>query len=249
MRKTGSHPYPDNSGGDQNIATQARASHTAPGHRIRSLRRESILFALAGVAVGYLFQSALPSERPTDVAVGELHRKNETSKGAYAAVIEQLVKNTSDTVRVRLDSARGRLWLLASDHVAVYDTDRRVQLHRIALPVWTVADFICAPDLALDAHGRAYISNNVQPIIVQIDLDNVRVIEHRLDVVSAGQAEIGFGALRFTPEGVLLGVSALGRTLWKIDLAARSAEAVHGPPEGQECDMKGSEWSESRLGP
>lgn len=129
-------------------------------------------------------------------------------------------------LRVRADPSRHRLWVLTVSDVYVYDTRRVALIRRIPLPQWSVADFMCAPALALDRRGAAFVSNNVQPRLLEIDPDTLRAREHALRLVSAKKWDIGFGALAFGQDGSLFAVSALAGALFKIDLASGRAKEI-----------------------
>jgi hypothetical protein len=118
--------------------------------------------------------------------------------------------------------------VLALEHVYVYDTERRTLLRRVTLPNWSVADFdfMCPPDMVLDRTGTALVSNNVQPRLLQIDPTDFQTREHYLSLISQKQWEIGFGALAFESNGTLFALSALGGSLFKIDLAQQTAEEI-----------------------
>ena len=127
-----------------------------------------------------------------------------------------------------MDTARNRLWVLGIDHVYVYDIARKHLIRRIALPEWSVteADFTCLPDIALDRSGTAFISNNVQPRLWQIDGDSFRLQEHVIRLINRESWDIGFGGLAFAPDGTLFGITALAASLWRIDIGTASAHQV-----------------------
>jgi hypothetical protein len=137
----------------------------------------------------------------------------------------------AEAIRARVDAARERLWVLTLDHVDVYDTASRRPLGRVELPSGSMADFVCPPDLVLNDAGVAFVSNNVQPILLEIDITARRIREHHLATISPKQWEVGFGRLAFGPDGTLFAVSAAGRTVWRIDVAAGVA---HELPAGTE---------------
>jgi len=68
-----------------------------------------------------------------------------------------------DSLRIRTDASRSRHWVLGLDHVRVYDTASKKLIRQITLPNWSVARFICEPDIALDKSGSAFVSSNVEP--------------------------------------------------------------------------------------
>jgi hypothetical protein len=141
-------------------------------------------------------------------------------------ILEKHHRDDATVLRVRRDSGRQRLWVLTLDHVYVYDIESLELIRPIRLPEWFVADFMCAPDLVVDRSGTAFVSNNVQPRIVQIGADDFRVIEHELRLVSAKRWDIGFGALAFGTDGTLFGLSALAGSLFRIDLPQGTATEI-----------------------
>ena len=146
-------------------------------------------------------------------------------------------KHEPDALRVRTDLERHRLWVLTVDQVYVYDTRKLALIRRIALPNWSVAEpgFMCPPDMAIDRNGTAFVSNNVQPWLVQIGPAEFKPIEHELKLVSPKQWEVGFGALTFAADGTLFAVSALAGSRFRIDLDSRTATEI-GPVANEACE-------------
>src|SRR5262245_12460188 len=141
-------------------------------------------------------------------------------------------------LRVKVDGARSRLWVLGMDDVRVYDIVTNQQLRRIALPNWDVARFICDPDLVLDASGSAIISSNVRSKLWRIDADDFELKEREIRLDGRDQWDIGFGALMLAADGNLLALSSTGGWLWKIDLDAGTARLWNwGVPLLNVCDL------------
>lgn len=133
---------------------------------------------------------------------------------------------SQQALRVRVDTARNRLWVLGVDDVYVYDIAKKHLIRRIALPGWSVTEFICLPDMALDRSGTAFISHNLQPRLWQIDVHSFELKEHVIRLLGREHWDIGFGGLAFAPDGTLFGVSALAGSLWRIDIGNASAHQV-----------------------
>jgi len=129
-------------------------------------------------------------------------------------------------LRVKVDTARNRLWVLGPDDLYVYDMAKRHLILRIALPGWSVTDFICPPDIALDRAGTAFISDNAQPRLWRIDADSFHLTEHAVRLLNKEHWDIGFGGLAFAADGTLFGVTASGGSLWSIDLLNARAHQV-----------------------
>jgi len=144
----------------------------------------------------------------------------------HDALLEKRHRGDRHALRMREDAARHRLWVLTVEHVYVYDTRKLRLIRQIRLPNWSVADFICSPDMVLDQSGTAFVSNNVQSRLLQIGPANFRKKEHELRLISARQWETGFGGLAFGSDGTLFALSSLAGSLFKVDLASRSAKEI-----------------------
>jgi hypothetical protein len=160
------------------------------------------------------------------------------SRLPYGSLLEAHQSGSQQALRVRVDAARNRLWVLGLDHVYVYDIANKRLIRRIALPGWSVASFICPPDMALDRSGAAFISHNVQPRLWQIDADSFQLKEHVIRLLNREGWEIGFGGLAFAPDGTLFGVTALAGSLWWIDIGnARAHQIELDAPVLDACDL------------
>lgn len=144
----------------------------------------------------------------------------------YASLLEAHRDGSRQALRVRVDTVRNRLWVLGFDHVYVYDIATKHLMRRIALPGWSVTEFICPPDMALDRSGTAFISHNVQPRLWQIDTDSFQLQEHAIRLLDRERWKIGFGALAFAPDGTLFGITALAGSLWRIDIGKANAYQI-----------------------
>lgn len=145
---------------------------------------------------------------------------------SYRSLIEDSLDGDRQVLRVRVDAARDRLWVLGIEHVDVYDITQKRLIRRIPLPGWYVAELICPPDMALDRSGTVVISDNVQPRLWQVAGDTFQVTEHALRLVNREHVDIGFGGLAFAADGSLFGIAATGGSLWRIDLDSASARQV-----------------------
>jgi hypothetical protein len=131
-----------------------------------------------------------------------------------------------DALRIRTDTAHNRSWVLGLDHVRVYDTVKKKLIRQIALPNWSVARFVCMPDMALDRSGSAFISSNVQARLWRVDADSFEVKEHEIILHGREQWDVGFGALAFAADGSLYALTSSAGSLWKIDIAKASASMI-----------------------
>jgi len=159
----------------------------------------------------------------------EIRSQNLSEGRADSADLRQETQGTSerDVLRIREDLVRNRLWVLALDEVRVYDTaatGKRL-IRKIALPNWSVVGFrnVCAPDMALDRAGSAFISSNGQARLLRIDADRFDLKDHAISFHERGGRDIGFGALAFATDGTLFARTTPGGLLWKIDIAKASA--------------------------
>ena len=152
-------------------------------------------------------------------------RSTATARAAPADVL-------NNGLRIRRDEARNRIWLLGLDGVRVYDSVNGQLIRTIELPNWSVARFICDPDMVLDSSGSAFISSNVQARLWRIDADGFEVKEHEISLHGREQWETGFGALAFAADGALYALASSAGSLWKIDVAKASASMIepNNPP-------------------
>ena len=151
-----------------------------------------------------------------------------SSQPPQGSLLDTSWAGSQQPLRVRVDTARNRLWILGLDYVDVYDISKRQLIRRIELPDWYVADLICEPDLALDRSGTAFISDNIQPRLWQIDPESFQLKEHVIRLLKREHWDIGFGGLAFAPDGSLFGVTASGGSLWSIDIGNAAAHQVEG---------------------
>ena len=155
------------------------------------------------------------------------------------AVLQHRSHLDQRTLRVRIDAMRNRAWVLAADHVDVYDRQNWGLIRRIELPAWVVADFVCAPDVAFDPSGIAFVSHNLEAKLWQIDPDTFELKHHVIRLVNRDHLDIGFGGLVFAPDCTLFGAASTGGSLWRIDVAGASAYEVNVDAPGMdECTGK-----------
>jgi len=141
-----------------------------------------------------------------------------------------------DALRVMTDTARNRRWVLGLDDVRVYDTVKKRLIRKIVLPSWSVARFICNPDMVLDGLGSAYISSNVQAKIWRIDAASFEVKEHKISLLGRERWDVGFGALAFATDGTLYALTSTVGSLWKVDVAREDASMIEpNDPPSKAC--------------
>ena len=127
-------------------------------HETRVFTRLLAAAVLIAGAVVYA-QPDLPYTAPPTAM-----RPVEMSQSASAReIMRRHASGDLQALRMRMDAERQRLWVLTSEHVHVYDMNTLELVRRVALPDWPVAEFVCPPDIVLDATGAAFVSSNVQP--------------------------------------------------------------------------------------
>lgn len=136
------------------------------------------------------------------------------------------VHREQNVLRVRVDAAHFRTWVLSLDDVAVYETSTQKLIRRIKLPPWSVAAVVCPPDMALDIQGTAFISHNLEPRIWEIRVDGFELTEHTLRLSGKEHLDIGFGRLVIAKDGTLEGRASTGGSAWKIDLHEGAAREI-----------------------
>ncbi len=144
----------------------------------------------------------------------------------YGALLKAQRHDERGALRVKVDTARNRLWVLGLEHVHVYDIVGKRLIRRVALPKWSVARVSCPPDMTLDRSGAAFISSNAEPKLWKIDAENFSIREYEIRLQTREGWDIGFGALAFAADGALFALTAHAGSLWRIDIDNSSANEV-----------------------
>lgn len=131
-------------------------------------------------------------------------------------------------LRVRLDVRRDRLWVLDVGRVHVVDLVTNRRIRTIALPNWMFSahEDLCLPDLQLDEHGAAFVSDNVQPKLWRIDPQDFSVYERTVRLNAFRNVDAGFSALAIGEGGVMYAGMAAPGLLWRVDTDLFRAENV-----------------------
>ena len=129
-------------------------------------------------------------------------------------------------LRVRRDEALNRVWMLNAEGVRVYDAATKQLIRAIELSGWSIAGVACRPDLALDSRGSAVVSSNVQPMLWLIDPVTFAVTVREVRLLEREQWDVGFGALAYSADGILLASTYQGGTLWRVDVEKGAAQVV-----------------------
>jgi hypothetical protein len=135
---------------------------------------------------------------------------------------------SNSILRLRVDSQRGRLWVLGVGRVHVFDLATNRLVRSIALPDWLDTDdgANCLPDLQLDSSGAAFVSDNVQQKLWRIDSHDFSLRVRSVALDSQRGVDAGFSALAMGEGGVLFAAMAAPGSLWRIDTATFRAENV-----------------------
>lgn len=173
----------------------------------------------------------------TAIALAGCSQETAPSQGtatALAAGADAL----QDGLRLRRDDARQRIWVLGLDDVRVYDARGKRLVKQIVLPGWSVARFICNPDMVLDSSGSAIISSNAQARLWRVDGNTFELTVREIRMHEREQWDVGFGALALAADGTLFGLTSSGGSLWRIDVGSGSAHLVHLKPSVLNvCDL------------
>ena len=144
----------------------------------------------------------------------------------YGALLKAHEHGERRALRVKVDTARNRLWVLSLEHVYVYDIIGKRLIRRVALPAWSVAGISCSPDMTLDRSGSAFISSNAESKLWKIDAEDFSIKQYEIKLHAREGWDIGFGALTFAADGTLFALTAHAGSLWRIDIAKSSANEV-----------------------
>lgn len=156
-----------------------------------------------------------------DGSVGEIT----LTGGAYRVFLPPGENGRRNALRIKLDAARDRLWVLGRRGVYLYDVPTRRLIHHAVLPDWTFAFHNCLPDMALDASGAALVTSNLEPALWRIDSGTFEVTRHEIDLGGDRGKDFGFNGLAYGG-ATLFAASAVTGTLWRIDLERRMARKV-----------------------
>lgn len=173
-------------------------------------------------------------------------QKNAPSGGEPRAnlvegILPDWVRGERPVLRYQMDAARGRLWVLTSDGVELYEVMTRQKVAQIALPgwLWVVGQYNCSPDLAIGPGGEAVISSNVVPTLWRIDPVTLAVSEHEPVLDEDTGKDVGFTGLVYSAQqGAFFAVSALHGSMWRIDpLFARAQSIPLSAPLPKACGL------------
>jgi hypothetical protein len=135
-------------------------------------------------------------------------------------------------LRISVDGARDRLWVLDTDRVYVYSLRSRKLLLRIGLPHGAqVTRAGCLPDMTFNPFtGTVYVADGREPTLHAIyeDSSTEALVRTELRLHGDGRGEIGrISALAVVPgPHALLAGSAETGTLWRVDPLTGEARRI-----------------------
>ena len=159
---------------------------------------------------------------------GDVRRMEQTATGGLIDRGSVHTAPGSTVLRVRLDVRRDRLWVLDIGRVHVVDLATSRRIRTIALRNWMFSahEDLCLPDLQLDEHGAAFVSDNVQAKLWRIDGEDFSIYERSVKLDSHANIDSGFSALTIGEGGVMFAAMAAPGLLWRIDTDVYRAENV-----------------------
>jgi len=140
-------------------------------------------------------------------------------------------------IRVRVDEARNRLWVMSASGICVYD----LQSLRLArhVPVGDMSHYRLAnalTDIALDSQGNAYaIDSGIDPVVYRIESATFAVATWNKESPPSGPRvysprHFPLNAVAVTPQGGhLVYVNAYSGTLHVLDVTSRQHSTVSMP--------------------
>ena len=190
----------------------------------------SLAVIVAATSIGCSDPSPSPGvrryEAPTARSSKDRYEVATQDMASYGALLRAHEHGRQRALRVKVDAARNRLWVLGLEYVYVYDITGKQLIRRVVLPNRSVAGFVCAPDMALDRSGSAFVSTNVESRLWKIDAEDFGIQAQEITLHAGADRDIGFGALAFAADGALFALTAHEGSLWRIDVATLSANEV-----------------------
>ena len=134
-------------------------------------------------------------------------------------------------VRVQVDAARNRVWLLTAEGIAIYEPVVPGRVLRVPLLGWQISERPkgCVPQFALGPEGEAVIASDAVPVLLRVDPETLKATRHelRLDDGSGTDRDTGIAALRYdSARGAYFAVSRQDGSIWLIDRELRRARRM-----------------------
>ena len=193
-------------------------------------RTVTVAIAVAATSIGCSDPLSSPDsarrDAPTTRSTKDRFEVTTAETAPHAAILKAHEQGEQRALRIKVDIAHNRLWVLGLKHVYVYDITGKQLIRRVALPDWSVAGFVCSPDMALDPSGAAYIASNAESTLWKIDAEDFGIKAQELALHAGAHRDIGFGALTFAADGALYALTAHEGSLWRVDVARSHANKV-----------------------
>jgi hypothetical protein len=190
----------------------------------------SLAVAVAATGIGCRDRSSSPHGARRDAPATHSNKDRFEVTAAeiapYGEILKAHEQGGQRALRIKVDTTRNRLWVLGLKHVYIYDITGKQLIRRVVLPDWSVAGFVCSPDMALDPSGAAFIASNAESTLWKIDAEDFGIAAQELTLLAGANRDIGFGALTFAADGVLYALAAHEGSLWRIDIAKAHANKV-----------------------
>ncbi len=173
---------------------------------------------------------------------GSIQRMAFDGPAAQELFQEKHADGRRKALRLKVDRAANRLWVLDVDAVYIYTLPEKRLIRRIALPESVLSRDDCLPDIVVTSTGAAFISDARRPVLYMISENAIEQSLERTDIAIqfAGGEEHrdGFSALmeNDNPFALIAGSASAGK-LWRIDPTTGKADAISTPPLKGICGM------------
>ncbi|HEY8051869.1 MAG TPA: hypothetical protein VIE42_03590 [Steroidobacteraceae bacterium] len=154
---------------------------------------------------------------------------SESGASLIESILPDWYPGERPALRYRLDTVRGRLWVMTLGGIELYDIATRRKVAQIALPewIWAGEPFSCSPDLAVGPAGEAVVSSDVVPTLWRVDPDTLAVSRHELVLDEDRGRDVGFTGLVYSAQQqAFFAVSSFQGSLWRIDPLLRRAQNI-----------------------
>lgn len=143
--------------------------------------------------------------------------------------------------RLQVDARRGRVWVISTEGLQVYDRRTQQPLATLDLPgwLWVGMPHSCPPGLFLGPGGDAVVTSDVMPKVWRVDAESFEATRYEPALDADFNKETGFTDLAPIPgTGGFVAVSAHHGSLWHIDATLASARKIHvGEPLIRTCSL------------
>src|SRR5687768_9288778 len=179
--------------------------------------------ASAPVDAGVPFPSSAAYDAQTNMLLvgsytnGSIQRVSLSGRKASAAGFTLPQDGRDSVLRIRLDSERGRIWVLGSDRLYLYDSRDSRLVHEIAIDELSQhSSQHCLPDMAVDRSGAVFLSSAMQPVLWRVDPVSFEVDKRKVHVDADQTMDFGFSAVVFDDAETMYAASATSGALWRV---------------------------------